>query len=115
MLNCRSCGVVTRVLETRGSGDWIARRRECMGCKARVTTLEVVRDGLELVRQAQVPVPRVRVAKVKVDDGKSRNDVPGVKVRAAARRRLEDLKDLSEIEGEDFSISADDLRREMGW
>ena len=111
MLNCRACGSMTRVLETRGTGEWIARRRECVGCKVRVTTLEVVRDGL--VREAQVP--RVRVAKVKLDDATSRNDVPGVKVRAAARRRLEDLKDLSEIDGEDFSISADDLRREMGW
>lgn len=113
MLNCRECGVVTRVLETRGSGDWIARRRECLGCKARVTTIEVVRD--ELAAQVEVARPRVRVAKVKLDDGKSRNDVPGVKVRAAARRRLEDLKDLGEIDGDDFSISGDDLRRELGW
>lgn len=113
VLNCRECGVVTRVLETRGSGDWIARRRECLGCKARVTTIEVVRDGP--AAQVEVARPRVRVAKVKLDDGKSRNDATGLKARAVARRRLEDLRDLSEVDAEDFAISADDLRRELGW
>ncbi len=111
MLNCRACGVMTRVLETRGTGEWIARRRECLGCKARVTTVEVVRDGL--VSEARVPRARAPRAKAEVEG--SRNNAPGIKVRAAARRRLEDLKDLGELEGEDFSISADDLRRELGW
>lgn len=99
------------MLETRGTGEWIARRRECLGCKVRVTTVEVVRDGL--VSEARVPRARAPRAKAEVEG--SRNNVPGIKARAAARRRLEDLKDLSELEGEDFSISADELRRELGW
>lgn len=113
MLNCRVCGVVTRVLETRGTGEWVARRRECVGCKARVTTVEVVKGSV--VREAQGPRVRSAPTKAVAAQVGSKNNEAGIKARAVARRRLEDLRDAEEFSESELSISADDLRRELGW
>lgn len=114
-MKCADCGGETRVLETRlaSKGLVVARRRRCEGCGDKVTTVEIVQgEGQGAV--GQVTVSKVRVAKPKVAKVPSRNDAQGLKAKATARRRLEELRDARELEG-DETMTMDDLRNELGW
>jgi transcriptional regulator NrdR family protein len=108
MLNCVKCAQPTRVLETRGNGDSIARRRECIACKARCTTIESVAGAL-----APQPAKTPKAAKPKkakaISVRKPINDAAAGKLRAAARRRMEEIDDESS-----YQLSESDLLRELG-
>lgn len=109
MLNCAQCGTATKVLETRSEKDGIARRRECLRCKARVTTIETVKGSTMVYRLKAAPAPKVS------KPVPARNPV-AIKKQSAARKRLEELNDMKDVmEQDDFSLSVDDLKRELGW
>lgn len=111
MLNCKQCGTPTRVLETRSEQGGIARRRECLKCKARVTTLEMVKGSTELYKPRQRAAPTPKPKPVMTG-----NNVPGLKAKAVARKRLEEMNDMRDVfEEDDYSISADELRKELGY
>lgn len=38
---CEKCGSDSHVVDSRQSGDCVRRRRECLGCSTRWTTIEV--------------------------------------------------------------------------
>jgi transcriptional regulator NrdR family protein len=99
-VKCGSCGSETRVLETRSSvsGLTVARRRECEGCSLRFTTYEVARGEVAVMSR------RVRP---------SQNNAEGLKTRAEARRRVEELRDLQSMGVEELTM--DELRKELGW
>jgi transcriptional regulator NrdR family protein len=98
-MKCGSCGSETRVLETRAwsSGVVVSRRRECEGCSLRFTTVEMPR--------AEPQMPKRKVPT-------SQNNAEGLKTRAEARRRMEELRDLQEM---DETLTMDELRKELGW
>jgi len=50
---------------------------------------------------------------VKAEKASSLNNTAGMKARADARRRLEDMRDMEEED--DGAMSVDELRTEMGW
>jgi hypothetical protein len=78
-----------------------------MSCKARAWTVEAVRGSWDEVAPG---------ARVKREKRVSKADVPGYKVRAAARRVIEERRDLDSVsERESERLSHDDLRRELGW
>lgn len=115
MLNCASCGAATRVLETRGDQQSITRRRECLNCKQRVTTLELPKWQVNSYQQKPRAAVTPTVRKPKVNKPTS-NNAAGLKNKAIARKRLEELQDMKEIMDDDsYSLSADELRKEMGW
>ncbi len=49
MLKCPGCGSNTRVVDSRDSGKYLRRRRECYSCKKRFTTYERVDDVQKLM------------------------------------------------------------------
>ena len=104
------------MLETRGHGNSIARRRECLGCRARLTTIEV--EESRQVAPVSQPKPKPAKRRTKKQSGHAgegaRNNAVGLKVRAQARRRLEDMRDAVQIDHDDHTLSDDDLMRELG-
>jgi len=44
-MKCSDCGGDTTVLETRAIADGLRRRRVCMTCKVKFTTVELRADG----------------------------------------------------------------------
>lgn len=61
-MNCPVCDQKSRVLET----DQTSRRRECMGCGHRFTTIEILRDAddrrRQIIEDAQALAERIREA-----------------------------------------------------
>lgn len=41
-MNCPDCGGMTKVIESRRNEDGMRRRRECLSCQLRLTTMETV-------------------------------------------------------------------------
>jgi transcriptional repressor NrdR len=51
-MQCPYCGQAdSRVVDTRGTGDSIRRRRECLGCGKRFTTYEQISETLLIVKR----------------------------------------------------------------
>lgn len=48
---CQKCGGVTRVVDTRPNREYIWRRRQCVACGHRFSSIEVTAD-MAKVRQA---------------------------------------------------------------
>lgn len=108
------------MLETRPDSDGtvVVRRRRCERCGVRATTIEQVTGGP--VASAVVPRVRSGVPRAQgVASGKlpvpSVNNAEGLKAKAAARRRLEEIRDLHEAEEASEVMSMDEMRRELGW
>jgi hypothetical protein len=60
-------------------------------------------------RQRAAPTPKPKPAM-------TGNNVPGLKAKAVARKRLEEMNDMRDVfEEDDYSISADELRKELGY
>lgn len=57
---CRSCGAFSRITSSRRAGDTVRRRRECVKCGGRWSTLEVLelKTRLEKIRGFSVPPDR---------------------------------------------------------
>lgn len=86
-MKCISCSGDTKVVDRRG----IRRRRECLVCAKRFTTLEVLADSVPMVKPepvAKAPAPR------KAEPKKEReNKVSTLKKAASARRKIEERRD----------------------
>lgn len=50
---CRVCGGDTKVFDSRPGKGEVRRRRECLSCGARATTIEVGEDELRLLLAAR--------------------------------------------------------------
>ena len=112
-MNCQ-CGGVTRVLDTRMNPAEIVRRRECVICRQRIQTVEVLRAVLE--RREYTPPVRIKPKVKRAPKAKeARMDRAGLQARAAARRKLEERKDLDDIGDEPQVLDDWSLRRELGW
>lgn len=53
MIVCPECGGATKVLHTKESVKGTRRRRQCLTCKVRITTLEVREDLFEFMREIE--------------------------------------------------------------
>jgi hypothetical protein len=113
-MNCQ-CGGTTRVLDTRLAPAEIVRRRECVICRQRIQTVEVLRAVLEQ-REFEPPVRKKPRPKRPAKPKAGMADRAGMQARAAARRRLEERRDsLNEISDEPQVLDDWALRRELGW
>lgn len=83
-MKCILCNCDTRVLESRAAEDGIRRRRECIVCGERFTTMETMVGKTLKAAPASRPKP---VAKPKA---KPKKPVATPKQRLAARRAVED-------------------------
>ena len=46
-MNCPKCGNDTHVVDSRPNDESVARRRECVACKYRFSTIEIETELLE--------------------------------------------------------------------
>lgn len=81
-MRCASCQTETTVLESRRRDDGTYRRRECLSCGARFSTMETV-VGLKPGPKSQKPEAPVKPAKLK--------GIKPVPPRAAPVRRVDDF------------------------
>jgi len=117
MIRCE-CGGITRVNETRSTRSehqTIVRVRICNTCSLRFNTVEapVNAPASPLVGLPRPAYLATRPARVTVEKVPSLNNTAGMKARADARRRLEELRDMEEED--DGSMSMDELRSELGY
>lgn len=83
-MNCPKCGAESKVIDTRGS----RRRRECVACKARYSTVEVLAQNSRGSNKPPKPAPVVKPAvKPKAQP------VSVIKKAADARRKIEYMRD----------------------
>lgn len=98
-----ACGGKTEVVDVRpesGEPQIVRRRRECLTCKQRITTLEIPLDK---------PEPK-KIMKPKEDKAKPiKNNREQVKKNQTARRRLEEIRD------EEFAHEMDDILEEINY
>lgn len=76
MICCLKCGGATSVTDTRNSSSGIRRRRACLSCGARVSTVEVVttanrrRDTAHrLMKERDLKIIRQLCANALADEG----------------------------------------------
>lgn len=62
-MNCPICGGATRVADSRPNSDSIRRRRECLECKNRFSTVEIDADYYATLK----PIDKKAVRKVLYD------------------------------------------------
>jgi transcriptional regulator NrdR family protein len=92
-MNCPKCESGTKVVDRRGN----RRRRECLSCKHRFSTFEVLSD--EVAKKVEPVIEKVRVEKPKappraVPKRTEQITISAVKRNADARRKIEELRDL---------------------
>ena len=117
MIRCE-CGGGTRVNETRSTRSehqTIVRVRICNTCSLRFNTVEA---PVNVPASPYVGLPRpaylaTRPVKEVVEKVPSLNNTAGMKARADARRRIEEMRDMEEED--DGSMSVDELRSELGY
>lgn len=95
-MNCPKCNAESSVIETRN----VRRRRECVSCKHRFSTLEVLAErGLRLkAKKVEAPVvpkaaPKPRVRRPVVKEAPEVVATSAIKRAADARRKLEEMRD----------------------
>lgn len=49
-MTCPNCGVKTKVVDSRSHEDSKSRRRECIGCRFRFSTVEIDADYYETLK-----------------------------------------------------------------
>ena len=116
MIRCE-CGGNTRVNETRSTRSehqTIVRVRICTVCALRFNTVEAPVNApaspyVGLPRPVGYAAPRAP----KAEKAPSLHNVAGMKARADARRRIEEMRDMEEEDG--GSMSMDELRAELGY
>jgi hypothetical protein len=137
MMRCQ-CGGPTKVTETRSesiSESVILRKRQCLKCRGKFVTQEVMRfDDGEVLRAAvktktKVPPPATidtpltrtptkrfpRVMKQPATPPASRNDREGLQKRAEARSRLEEMRDEQDFAidiADDYGLGRNEWARE---
>lgn len=111
MINC-ACGGKTRVNETRSTRlneNIIVRVRICFNCAGRFNTIEAPQDVKIVAREKVIKY----AAAPKVKQPAALHNRQAISDRAAARRRLEDMRDLM-AEDDNGAMSHDEMRRELG-
>ena len=68
-MDCPKCKGDIKVLDTRPDGEWVHRRRECLACGHRFTTIEVEVSALrgpltELARICSRDTPLMELARI---------------------------------------------------
>ena len=64
-MNCIKCGAKSRVYESRPEGETMMRRRECLSCKTRYQTIEVLRPIKQILKKKPKKKPKLKVVKSK--------------------------------------------------
>lgn len=64
-MNCIKCGAKSRVYESRPEGETMMRRRECLSCKTRYQTIEVLKPIKQILKNKPEKKPKLRVVKSK--------------------------------------------------
>lgn len=91
-MKCK-CGGSTAVMDTRvsveGGESFVRRRRECLKCGARFSTIEIVIEGTlatskQISKPSKATKPKALIKKL---------DAEQVRRNAQARRRLEEVQD----------------------
>ena len=68
-MNCPKCGSdQLKVIDSRGSPEQVKRRRECVDCKERFSTIEVTVEKYETFGRKIDYLRRVITEKVKIDN-----------------------------------------------
>lgn len=62
-MNCPNCGGMTKVLDSRPNEDSTKRRRECLDCKQRFSTVEIDADYYETLK----PIDKKTLQKALLD------------------------------------------------
>jgi transcriptional regulator NrdR family protein len=94
-MNCPKCNGGTKVVDRRST----RRRRECLVCQNRFTTLEVLpEDVVKKFEPREEPVVQtVKIAKPKTAPKQpNKITISAVKRNADARRKIEDLRDFGD-------------------
>jgi hypothetical protein len=98
-MKCPKCIEATQVLETRQT----RRRRECLTCGFRFTTLEVLATEAAAPQPEPRPVPKPKPAPAKIN----------IKARAEARRIIEERRDRARLDRGDYYSSDNDYLPEI--
>ena len=68
-MNCIKCGAKSRVYESRPEGETMMRRRECLSCKTRYQTIEILKPIKQVLKKKPEKKPekkpKLRVVKPK--------------------------------------------------
>ena len=64
-MNCIKCGAKSRVYESRPENETMMRRRECLTCKTRYQTIEVLKPIKQVLKKKPEKKPKLRVVKPK--------------------------------------------------
>ncbi len=99
-MNCPKCNGGTKVVDRRGT----RRRRECLVCQQRFTTLEVLPEDVvkKFEPRDEPAVQTVKIAKPKAAPKRTNQiTISAVKRNADARRKIEELRELKDF-GDSF-------------
>ena len=95
-MNCPKCDGDTKVIDSRN----VRRRRECLVCEHRFTTVEILASEFKKTKKLQEQPEKIKKLqeqpeKIKNIAPKNKNPVSKValKSNADARRRIEDLRE----------------------
>lgn len=89
-MNCTTCYSDTKVIDSRIEEQGVRRRRECLACGARFTTMEVTMDQLHQARTKPAPAAKPKPKPAP-------KPAPTKKARADARRRIEDRREFRDV------------------
>ena len=67
-MNCIKCGAKSRVYESRPEGETMMRRRECLICKTRYQTIEVLKPIKQVLKKKPEKKPEKKPKKMKFED-----------------------------------------------
>lgn len=79
-----TCGGETRVLESRKTADGLKRRRKCLTCESRFSTIEKIVCAPKIIAPILKPAKEIKPIKSKTKDRKL--------AKVATRRLVEDLE-----------------------
>lgn len=109
-MKCPKCFGATQVLETRDT----RRRRRCLGCGQRFTTLEVMAEDVAAVDVAAArPAPRPKPKKpAQVERSAEVMQAKG-RARGEARRKIEERRDARRWQKDDWYSCENDYLPEI--
>ena len=67
-MNCIKCGAKSRVYESRPENETMMRRRECLICKTRYQTIEVLKPIKQVLKKKPEKKPEKKPKKMKFED-----------------------------------------------
>ena len=68
-MRCPTCGRPSKILDLRPFGGTVRRRRQCVSCEARYTTMEVLDEDFDVLQAMEAdPVPEGTTARLSFAD-----------------------------------------------